>query len=188
MNILYIHGFGGRFDPESAKNVILEELGTVYGVDLDYTKPFGTYKNIVREAIAEHQIDLVVGTSMGGYMASWADRSVPFVAINPAIDPATSLKEYLGTHEDWNGKPYTLTEDVIRDLRPFRKVAPGLILLAEGDEVIDANETRTQLQEDYRVIMYRGGTHRFTEHMESAIPVIEQFYYETIKEKGLRAE
>ncbi|MEO1945163.1 MAG: YqiA/YcfP family alpha/beta fold hydrolase, partial [Candidatus Thioglobus sp.] len=43
-------------------------------------------------------IDLLVGTSMGGYMvAAIGDKlGVPFVAINPAIEPRESLKKTPG--------------------------------------------------------------------------------------------
>ncbi len=38
MNILYIHGFGSNFDGTSPKVSALKTLGTVTGLDIDYTK------------------------------------------------------------------------------------------------------------------------------------------------------
>ena len=89
MNIYYCHGFASRFDPGSSKLAILRELGPVYGHDIDYTQPAD---EVVRECIDKligAGIDLVVGTSMGVWLASTAGSptGIPFVAINPAIEP-----------------------------------------------------------------------------------------------------
>jgi predicted esterase YcpF (UPF0227 family) len=176
MNILYIHGFGSAFDPESEKVKALGTLGTVYGVNLDYTMPFEVTKELVADAIQHHQIDLIVGTSMGGYTASQCAAGIPFVAINPAIDPATSLQKYLGWHTDYSGNKFCLTPQIIQDLPKFNTVGAGLILLDLADEVIDANITQAELQSHYKVVAWAGGHHRFA-HIAEALPIISDFYF-----------
>jgi predicted esterase YcpF (UPF0227 family) len=49
----------------------------------------------------------------------------------------------------------------------------GLVLLDEGDEVFDSNETAEKCGLPY--VLYRGGNHRF-EHMNEALGAIEDFY------------
>ncbi len=178
MNILYIHGFGSAFDPESEKVAALGTLGTVYGVNLDYTMPFEVTKELVTDAIQYHQIDLIVGTSMGGYTASQCAAGIPFVAINPAVDPALGLQKYLGEHVDHTGKQFQLRAETIRDLPKFSTVGAGLILLDLADEVIDANITQAELQAHYKVVAWAGGHHRFA-HIAEALPIISDFYFIT---------
>ena len=57
---------------------------------------------------------------------------------------------------------------------PIAKNGCGLILLDEGDEVIDARHTREVLKDYYQVEMFEGGNHRFA-HMEEALPLIASF-------------
>jgi len=72
LNILYLHGFGSSFDPHKAKVAKLTELGTVTGPDIDYTKTYSDIKEVIENFISNipKSIDLIVGTSMGGWLAS----------------------------------------------------------------------------------------------------------------------
>lgn len=36
IRIMYLHGYGSRFDPHSDKMQVLSRLGEVFGPDLDY--------------------------------------------------------------------------------------------------------------------------------------------------------
>jgi len=175
MNILYIHGFGSRFDPASEKVQILGELGTVYGVDLDYSQPFSELYAIVEQAILDNEIDLLVGTSMGGWTVAeiGTDCAIPFVAINPARNPRVALRRYLGTHTDYTGREYTLTEDVLTDYSPFPLIegARGIVLLDSGDEVIDSSLTHRTVRDAYPTFVFEGGNHRF-EHMAESLHLI----------------
>jgi predicted esterase YcpF (UPF0227 family) len=178
MNILYIHGFGSRFDIQSDKVKALETLGQVYGIDLDYTQPL--QKNLQRCAslVEQKSIDLLIGTSMGGYMVSQLAglTSLPFVAINPAVDPSQLLRKYVGTNLDHHGVEYTLSPETIKDLPYFNTQADGIVLLDTGDQVIPAKDTVQALADHYTVIMFAGGSHRF-DHTQDALPVIKDFYY-----------
>ena len=177
MNILYIHGFGSRFDHQSNKVNALETLGQVYGIDLDYTQPL--QKNLQRclALVEQKNIDLLVGTSMGGYMVSQlaALTSLPFVAVNPAVDPSQLLRKYLGTNIDHYGVEYTLSPKTIEDLPYFNLTSTGLVLLDMGDQVISAKSTIDALSDRYTVMKFAGGSHRF-EHMTESLSAIESFY------------
>lgn len=66
MNILYTHGFGSRFDANGDKVKELSTIGTVLGVDVDYSKGSEDVVDKVRDVIQHNHIDLIVGCSMGG--------------------------------------------------------------------------------------------------------------------------
>ena len=81
MKILYVHGFGSNYHPTKPKVQLLRILGEVVGVDVDYCKGFDAAFQKVK--VAAMTCDLIVGTSMGGFMASHigAVLSIPFVAL-----------------------------------------------------------------------------------------------------------
>lgn len=177
MRILYIHGFGSKFDDTNDKVVALGRIGYVVGIDIDYTLSPDVIHSKIFERVIADRIDLIVGTSMGGHFAArvGASAGVPFVACNPSIDPATALLERVGTHTDYYGREYTLTEEVVKMYKPFATNGCGLILLDDADELFDSKETMKKLGAFYDVRMYGGGSHRF-EHMDEAIAAIDSFY------------
>lgn len=177
MRILYIHGFGSMFDGTNDKVIALGRLGKVIGIDIDYTLSPDVIHAKIFDRIIKDRIDLIVGTSMGGYFAARVGTSagVPFVSCNPSIEPAVALLERVGTHRDYHAREYTLTEEVVKMYTPFAKGGAGLILLDKGDELFDSNVTCEALKDSYSVRMYDGGSHRF-EHMDEAIAVIDSFY------------
>jgi predicted esterase YcpF (UPF0227 family) len=153
INMFYCHGFASCFDSGSQKIETLRKLGPVAGCNIDHTK---TANELVDEVMKHSQfseIDVLIGTSMGGWLAAQIGSlaGIPFVAINPAITPALSLKRHLGAGVDYQGKPYTLTETAVNSYKPIAKGGCGLVLLDEGDELFDAHKTRQELAGFYRV-------------------------------------
>lgn len=177
MNILYLHGFGSCFDPASEKVIALEHLGVVHGINIDWTVTVEKTLMQIVEAVESLDIDLIVGTSMGGWAAAnvGAELSIPFVAINPAIDPSKSLMRYVGERIDYNRRLYNLTEETVREYFPMTELGYGLILLDLGDEVVDAQETINSYEEFHQIVIFEGGSHRF-DHMASGVEYIQEFY------------
>lgn len=173
--ILYIHGWGSAFDPKNEKIQVLGKLGLVFGPTLDYTSGFDKVTGQCLKIINEYDPDLIVGTSLGGYLASHigALSGKAFVAINPAIDPGESLKKYVGEGRDHTGKLYNLSNDIILDLPKFNMNGCGLILLDKGDDLLDSAATAKALGDRYRVVEFEGGNHRFA-HMEESLDAIKQ--------------
>ena len=103
MKILYIHGFGSYYHPSKSKIQTLQRLGDVIGVNLDYCEGFEPSYEKVCEVVSS--CDLIVGTSMGGYMASHVGTAygIPFVALNPAVNPRDSLLKHVGSFVDYGG-------------------------------------------------------------------------------------
>lgn len=178
MNILYIHGFGSSFDPNSKKVTALKTLGNVYGIDIDWTLHSEVNIKKILKRIIEVDADLLVGTSMGGWGAATvgSDCGIPFVAINPVTNPAESLKKYIGKGLNYdNETEYNLTLETVESYRPIAQTGYGLILLDEGDDVISAHNTSELLNSTYRINMFKGGSHRF-EHIDDSIPLIKEHY------------
>ncbi|KPQ01686.1 YqiA/YcfP family alpha/beta fold hydrolase [Marinobacter sp. HL-58] len=186
MNIYYCHGFGSQFDLGSSKLEILSKLGSIHGHDIDYTKPADEVVQICQDEVIKADIDLMVGTSMGGWLVNivGARAGIPFVAINPAIDPAQTLEKYIGAGLDYQGNRYQLTQSVVDSYRAFVINGCGLILLDQGDDVIDWRVTHDTCQKYYSVVSFPGGSHRF-EHMEESLPLIEALYERSSLTYGL---
>lgn len=177
MKILYVHGFGSGFDPENPKVKTLGQLGDVVGVNVDYCKGFESAYDDVSNAA--NGCDLIVGTSMGGYMASHvgASKGIPFVALNPAVMPSKTLVRHIGDFVDYTGKQSSLSAEKVSSYPDIRMTdGCGLVLLESGDDVINPEETYNMLSETYRVEQYPGGSHRF-ESLADRMELIEEFVY-----------
>jgi predicted esterase YcpF (UPF0227 family) len=177
MKILYIHGFGSKFDSNHVKIQALETLGKVIGINVDYCKGFkSVFKDVIHKVTTE-KVSLIVGTSMGGYMAALvgSTASVPFVALNPATSPSNDLLQWEGIFTDYNGESHYLSESIISNYPDIVTEGWGLIIVESGDEVISANDTINKLSDYFQVEKFSGGEHQFT-HIDKAIPLIEQHY------------
>jgi uncharacterized protein len=121
-------------------------------------------------------IDLLVGTSMGGFLVSRlsADIGKPYVAINPVMDVAATLNKHLGTHQDHFGRPFTLTDQVVSSYPGFLPSRHGMVLLDMADEVLDSAATYERLHQQMTVHVFEGGNHRFM-HMHESLPLIGGF-------------
>jgi len=174
MKIMYIHGFGSKFDPNSAKIKSLKRLGDVVGMNLDYTQSPDSILHSLELFAQNNSVDLFVGTSLGAWYASqlsWM-TGFPFIAINPAINPQESLRKYEGNGVDYDGKEYTLSVDVINEYDKFHS-SDGLVLLDDGDEVFDSSKTAEKC--GLPCVRFPMGSHRF-DHMNEALPYIHDFY------------
>lgn len=189
MNTLYIHGWGSAFDPQSEKAQILSELGRVRGPNLDYAAGFDAVKSQCLTMLMEDDYDVIIGTSLGGYTASHVapHAGLPFVAINPIVDPARSLERYLGTGLDHQGRTYRLEPDTIRTLPPMSLRGFGLILLDRGDELLDSEATAVYVGDRYPIVMYDGGCHRFA-HTRESLPHIRNLVNSAEQVYGVETE
>jgi predicted esterase YcpF (UPF0227 family) len=182
MIILYVHGFGSAFDRNSPKIQTLSKIGNVIGYNVDYSIAYDLWMPDLVNVCKQYNVNYVVGCSMGGLVVSKISEilGIPFVALNPVLDPKISLQKYKGTHINHSGVEYTLIDSVIESYPEFSDRAEGLILLEKGDQVIDADETQEKMKNRYTVVMLEGGSHRF-DQLELCINIIEEHYvhYET---------
>lgn len=128
---------------------------------------------------------MVIGSSMGGFLATWlvareaarldgpagACQSVlrqgpRSVLINPAVRPARLVGAWVGmTHANpYTGVTFTVTEDYGAGLMAL-EASPGtqqraLVLLATADETLDVNDA-AGLYQGCRLVITPGGDHGF---------------------------
>ena len=176
--ILYIHGFASRFKPESNKVKNLSKIFPVIGPDLDYTNHHDVIKDTLAWMSITLDIALVTGTSLGGYWAArnGSDCGIPFVAMNPAINPSKTLQKYIGDGISYNGEPYHLDKNIPGEYEEFSTDGCGLILIDKGDDLLEPAQTINKLTSHYNVITFDGGSHRF-EHIEDALEDIRRFHW-----------
>jgi predicted esterase YcpF (UPF0227 family) len=112
IKILYIHGYhgnpyGGSFQKLS-KYAQQADFGAekveMHSIDYDESDPNRSIRKI-RLYYYEHDIDLIIGSSLGGFLAAscrWARR----IAVNPCWSPSVELPEigYTGSVKDYQFK------------------------------------------------------------------------------------
>lgn len=166
MKILYLHGFGSKVQGSNPKYRALAKLGEVIPHAPTYESgDLDTEVDKVIDLVIKLDIDLVVGTSFGGWMASQVgpQTGTPFVALNPVIDPEATLNR--------QNIPF---EGVFE---PFGLAGCGLVMVNDGDELLDPAKTVEYAQDNYKVYTFSGGNHQFT-NIREVIPLISDFYEE----------
>ncbi len=133
------------------------------------------------EEILENDSLSFVGSSLGGYYATWlAEKySGTAVLINPSVKPYKTLRAYLGENKFYFDEGYwNFDESHIRQLEELNvetitKAQRYLVLLQTGDETLDYREAELKYKNS-KCIIEQGGNHSFT-GLERYIPRIMQF-------------
>jgi len=174
--ILFIHGFASL--GLGMKSAALRDYfgaGEVLLPNLPHAPDIAIRE--LEELLERYPVDLLVGSSLGGYYATWLNRRTPrpAVLINPAVAPFALLDDYLGEHTRPDGSTFQLTTNHLATLRSMhrerlRKDERYLVLLQSGDEVLDYRQAATYYA-GKDVIVEPGGDHRF-QHFEDYLPRI----------------
>jgi predicted esterase YcpF (UPF0227 family) len=180
MKILYVHGLGSHYNPSHEKIIALNTLGTVVGIDVDYCKGYTHVFEKVQDAVDTNDIDAIVGTSMGGYMAAQVgtNTGIPFVLLNPIVAPNVWLQKWVGAFADHSNSTKMLSNNTVAGYPDMITDGNGLVLLDSKDEIISARETFRLLETTFHVKMFEGGNHCF-KHMELALPLIVDYINDT---------
>ena len=174
--IVYLHGFCSS--PASAKARQLGEYLTGLGRAAEFRCP--TLPPDPTQAIAEIEATLaglpspatLVGSSLGGFYAScFAERhDLSAVLINPALPAHLETVPLIGEHRNFHsGEAFTFTtahQQALLAMAPQGLTASRyLLLVEEGDEVLDARVT-TAAFAGARQFVLPGGDHSFTRFAE----------------------
>ena len=91
MIILYLHGLESKLNVE--KRAVLEQFGTVIAPDMDYHNNPDIFDLLLKN-IEEMEIDVVMGSSMGGFMGYYIANTIkkPALLFNPAL-PFRSVEQ-----------------------------------------------------------------------------------------------
>jgi len=147
-SILYIHGFNSA--PESKKATQLRSVMQQMGLDDQLQVP--ALHHHPRQAlmqldaaISELGSPLLVGSSLGGYYATYlAERhGLKALLVNPAVSPHRMFDGYLGTQTNlYSGQTWELTHDHVTALAELEVSAPQdpqriQVWLQTADETLD---------------------------------------------------
>ncbi len=136
--------------------------------------------DLIREYQSDYQIGLV-GSSLGGYLATWLNNKYGFraVLINPAVKPYDLLTDYLGVQVNpYTQQEYILEKKHITELRSLQvehiKNPSSLWLLQQqGDEVLDYQQAVNKYSSCIQTVE-AAGNHSFV-HFERYPEKIIQF-------------
>ena len=185
-HLLYLHGF--RSSPLSAKarqmaaHVAAHHPAVTFWCPQLPPSPQAAMA-LVAEGIAlwPHAAMAVVGSSLGGFYASWVAQHTgcPSVMLNPAVDPARDLARYIGEQTTWQNPeerfyflPEYIAELQALDMRGRPPAGPELAIIAKGDEVLDWREMAGRYPEA-RQIVQEGGDHALGNFAEYLPQVVE---------------
>jgi hypothetical protein len=178
--ILYLHGFASC--GTSSKTKLLKAY---FGKDevLAPNLPVDPVEAVrfIKKQIIEHDIDLIIGSSLGGFYASYFCEllGIKTVLINPSTQPFITLTPFIGTNKHWcNNKPFEFTREHLKSLFEFAVGTPKnpalyLVLLQKGDELLDYSKAQDKY-EGAHIIVQEGGNHRF-ENIDEYLEKIKGF-------------
>ena len=186
-HLLYLHGF--RSSPQSTKAKMMAAYVAQHHPGVQLWSPQlppspRAAMELVRSGLADwpQQRMAVVGSSLGGFYASWVAQQVrcPSVLLNPAVNPARSLAHYIGEQTQWHAPDehfYFAAEfiDELRalDVRDQPPAAPQLAIIAKGDEVLDWREMVARYPQAHLRLL-EGGDHGLSD-FSSHLPPITEF-------------
>ncbi|HSO05945.1 MAG TPA: YqiA/YcfP family alpha/beta fold hydrolase [Pelomicrobium sp.] len=172
--IIYIHGFNSS--PASFKARLirerLEQLGCAgaFRAPALPDRPAGAIATLEEEVAAAGPEATLVGSSLGGYYATWlAERhGLRAVLVNPAVEAPRLLEGLLGPQTNlYTGEAYELTPQHLAELRSFEtgnitRPERYLLLVTTGDEVLDYRKAMAKYR-GCRQIVVPGSDHGFGE-------------------------
>jgi len=183
--LIYLHGFNSS--PASRKARVLARymaacgLGQVFACPALPHSPEQAIEAIEAEiARVRHQPITLVGSSLGGYYATWLaeKHDLQAVLINPAVRPQRDLRAYLGLQRNlYTDEAYALTEAHLAEWAgmfvPAISPARYLLLVETGDEQLDYREAVLRYDGSRQVVV-QGGDHTLRSLPEH-IPLILEF-------------
>ena len=149
--IVYLHGF--LSSPRSFKAQRLAAAMARRGMTRLWDCPQLPVSpaEAIEQVRARHALgpeDAVIGSSLGGYYATWLAEKTGCraVLLNPAVNPARDLQRHLGEQRAWHsGEALQVRPEFIDELRaldagPITAPERYFLVAARGDEVLDWRE------------------------------------------------
>lgn len=168
--LIYIHGFNSA--PASFKARITGERMCALGREHEYLVPALPHRPaeamaLLRGLIEQHPDAVLLGSSLGGYYATWLSEryALRAVLVNPAVRPYALLHRELGKQKNiYTGETYRLTTQHIAELKALEVaiITPEryFLLTRTGDEVLDYRDA-VEKYRGARQWVIPGGDHGF---------------------------
>ncbi|WP_027017132.1 YqiA/YcfP family alpha/beta fold hydrolase [Comamonas composti] len=186
-HLLYLHGF--RSSPRSAKSRRLYEHMAGRHSQVRWWSPQlppspREAAALIADGIANwpRETMAVVGSSLGGFYASWVAQLArcKSIMLNPAVNPARDLEKYIGELTAWHDpeerfffRPEYVDELRTLDTRSMTPAAPELVIIAQGDEVLNWREMSQRYPHALQIVQ-EGGDHALS-NFEEYLPRIDEF-------------
>lgn len=174
MHLLYIHGF--LSSPLSYKAVQVKEWLQAHRDDIHYhcpsLTPYPAKTRQTLEALVENlqpEITGVIGSSLGGYWATWLVEKydLPAVLINPAVKPSMLKQDYVNvelrnyhTEDSYRLTDSHLQELLAVDIKHIKRSKNYWLMVQTGDETLDYR-LAVEKYADCRQLVEDGGDHSF---------------------------
>lgn len=171
MAIVYLHGFNSS--PESSKAVLLVDHCAANDISCEVpTLPHMPDEaiSLVQGILDEGGPHLLVGSSMGGFYATWLCENregQSAVLINPAVRLAEKLADEVGKSQQnyHTDEEYLFTEEHARQMAALevgaiRDPSRYTLLVQKGDELLDYAEAVRHYAGCYQIVE-EGGDHNF---------------------------
>ncbi|RKQ96277.1 hypothetical protein C7446_2869 [Kushneria sinocarnis] len=158
-NVLYLHGFNSH--PTSVKAELTRRVCARAEPRPRFHAPWLPHRpqeafDAALDALRSLRgRTLVIGSSMGGFLAACLARHEPVAAIaviNPAIFPSRIAVAYQGQsfENTWTGETFLIDSTHEQQARALEAVfaspAPSLVILGTADEVLDYREAMDAFQ------------------------------------------
>lgn len=176
-SVLYLHGFNSSPLSFKAQQLISHWQQAGLPPDLLFVPAL---PNEPRAAIAllegwltEQESVVLVGSSLGGYYATWlAEKySCKALLINPAVRPHLRFQQYLGPQQNFStGERWVLTPEHVQALAvletpPPQDAARYWVWLESGDETLDYRDA-AEFYQGCRLDVRNGGDHGYQAFVE----------------------
>lgn len=183
--IVYLHGFNSS--PQSHKIGQMRQWLQQHRPDIRLIAPYiamnaARVAEVIAEQMALYPDANLVGSSLGGYYATWASAVFgrKAVLINPAVEPYRRFRHYINTEQQnlYTGEKYILTPEMVAELEPLDVGALAQpsrlwVLLQTGDETLDYRHAAERYAASPQLVE-QGGDHAFST-FEQHIPAIIHF-------------
>ena len=182
--ILYLHGF--RSSPKSMKARLVGERMAALGLADHLICPQLPASPRQAMELALSLVDgipaaelSIVGSSLGGYYATWlAERlGCRAVLLNPAVVPSLDLDRHVGVTTQYHSDdPFEFKREYIDELRALAveritRPARYFLIAATGDEVLDYRDMVAHYQ-GARQHIIQGSDHAISEFADYLDPVL----------------
>lgn len=188
-HLLYLHGF--RSSPQSTKAQLMARHIAAHHPAVHWWCPQLPYSprdaaGLIQAGTADwpEQRMVVVGSSLGGFYATWIaeQRGCRAVVLNPSVAPARSLADYIGEQSTWHdpNERFIFRPEYVDELRalhagPLQDPARYLAVIAKGDELLDWREM-TARYAGAKIRLLEGSDHSlsdFDQHLGDVLAFID---------------